>query len=152
MVIITDASEEDLPQIYNIEVESFDNPYPYSLLKAYLYLANGFYLVAKEDGKILGYIIGIIQFKTRGHIVSIAVKKEYRNQGIGNMLINKLEERFLSASCFYSYLEVMVTNYSAIFFYHSNNYLIMFTRKNYYGRGKHAYVMVKYLLNREGLE
>ncbi|AWR97125.1 GNAT family N-acetyltransferase [Acidianus sulfidivorans JP7] len=154
MVIITDASEEDLPQIYNIEVESFDNPYPYSLLKAYLYIASGLYLVAKDDNNnILGYIIGIIQYKVRGHIVSIAVKKEYRNKGVGNMLIKEIEKRFLAYNCSYSYLEVMITNYSAIFFYRYNNYYIIFTRKNYYGRGKHAYIMIKRLLsNGESLE
>lgn len=152
MVIITDATEEDLGQIYEIEVESFDNPYPYSLLKAYLYLANGLYLVAKEGNKVLGYVIGIIQFKFRGHIVSIAVKKEFRSKGIGNMLIREIEKRFLLNKCFYSYLEVMVSNVSAISFYYNNNYFIMFVKKNYYGRGKHAFIMVKELLKRKGLE
>lgn len=152
MVIITDASEEDLQQIYQIEIESFDNPYPYTLLKAYLYIANGLYLVAKEGKKVLGYIIGVIQFKSRGHIVSIAVKKEYRNKGIGNMLIKELERRFLLNNCFYSYLEVMITNAGAISFYYRNKYFIIFVKKNYYGRGKHAFIMVKDLLGREGLE
>ncbi|MCY0884014.1 MAG: GNAT family N-acetyltransferase, partial [Acidianus infernus] len=113
MVIITDATEDDLQQIYEIEVESFDNPYPYSLLKAYLYIADGLYLVAKEDGKILGYVIGIIQFKIRGHIVSIAVRKSYRNKGIGKLLINEIERRFKLGHCKYSYLEVMTTNKDA---------------------------------------
>lgn len=152
MVIITDATEKDLEQIYEIELESFDNPYPYSLLKAYLYIASGLYLVAREGDKVLGYIIGVIQFKNRGHIVSIAVKKEYRNRGIGNMLIRELERRFLLAHCVYSYLEVMTSNISAITFYYSNKYFIVFVKKNYYGKGKHAFVMVKDLLNREGLE
>nr|WP_155864393.1 N-acetyltransferase [Acidianus infernus] len=141
-----------MQQIYEIEVESFDNPYPYSLLKAYLYIADGLYLVVKEDGKILGYVIGIIQFKIRGHIVSIAVRKSYRNKGIGKLLINEIERRFKLGHCKYSYLEVMTTNKDAFYFYVHNGYFPLFVRKNYYGRGKHAFVMVKDLYSRKGLE
>ncbi|MEM0373463.1 MAG: ribosomal-protein-alanine N-acetyltransferase RimI, partial [Sulfolobales archaeon] len=38
-VIISRATEEDLFQIYDIERESFENPYPFSLLRAYLYIS-----------------------------------------------------------------------------------------------------------------
>lgn len=61
MILISNASEDDLDEIYRIEVNSFEKPYPYSLLRAYLVLADGLYLTAKYDGKIVGYVIGIIQ-------------------------------------------------------------------------------------------
>ncbi|AWR94686.1 ribosomal protein S18-alanine N-acetyltransferase [Acidianus brierleyi] len=147
MVIISDASEEDLEQIYEIEVESFDKPYPISLLKAYLYLSN-IYIVAKEDSKILGYAIGIIQFKKRGHVVSIATRKESRKKGIGTLLLSTLEKTFINNNCTYSYLEVMITNREAIRFYRNMNYLVIYTKKNYYGRGRHAYIMMKSLINK----
>lgn len=147
MVIISDASEEDLEQIYEIEVESFDKPYPLSLLKAYLYLSN-IYIVAKEDSKILGYAIGIIQFKKRGHVVSIATRKESRKKGIGTLLLSTLEKIFMNKNCTYSYLEVMVTNNDAIKFYRKMNYLVIYTKRNYYGRGRHAYIMMKSLINK----
>jgi len=147
VVIISDASEEDLEQIYEIEVESFDKPYPISLLKAYLYLSN-IYIVAKEDSKILGYAIGIIQFKKRGHVVSIATRKESRKKGIGTLLLSTLEKTFINNNCTYSYLEVMITNREAIRFYRDMNYLVIYTKKNYYGRGRHAYIMMKSLINK----
>jgi len=147
VVIISDASEEDLEQIYEIEVESFDKPYPLSLLKAYLYLSN-IYIVAKEDSKILGYAIGIIQFKKRGHVVSIATRKESRKKGIGTLLLSTLEKTFINNNCTYSYLEVMITNREAIRFYRNMNYLVIYTKKNYYGRGRHAYIMMKSLINK----
>ncbi len=148
MVIISDASEEDLEQIYEIEVESFDKPYPMSLLKVYLYLSN-VYIVARENSKILGYAIGIIQFKRRGHVVSIATRKEYRKKGIGTSLLSTLERMFINNNCTYSYLEVMVTNSEAIEFYRNMGYLIIYTKKNYYGKGKHAYIMMKSLINKK---
>jgi SSU ribosomal protein S18P alanine acetyltransferase (EC 2.3.1.-) len=59
-VIISDANEFDLPQIYEIERTSFPTPYPEGLLRAYLFIAEGLYLVAREDGQIKGYCIGVI--------------------------------------------------------------------------------------------
>ncbi|EZQ03153.1 GNAT family N-acetyltransferase [Candidatus Acidianus copahuensis] len=153
MVIITNATEQDLTQIYEIENESFEQPYPYSLLKAYLYLSGDLYLVAKENDYVLGYIIGIVQFKIRGHLVSIATRENSRRNGIGSILLSELERRFkIAYNCFYSVLEVMTTNKEAISFYSNRSYYIVNTKKNYYGRGKHAYLMLKDLLERRGLE
>ncbi len=147
MVVILDAKEEDLTEIYSIEVESFDKPYSIGLLRAYLFLSQGLYLVAKEDDRILGYTIGLIRNRYRGHVISIATAKSNRRSGIGSHLLNELNERFRDAGAVYSYLEVEVTNRSAIKFYLHNGYLISFTRENYYGRGRHAFIMVKPLEN-----
>ncbi|MEM0174205.1 MAG: GNAT family N-acetyltransferase, partial [Sulfolobaceae archaeon] len=124
-VIISRATEEDLFQIYDIERESFENPYPFSLLRAYLYISGNLYLVAKEQDLVLGYIIGVIQFNIRGHIVSIAVRREWRNKGIGSMLVSELERRFKDFNCRYSYLEVAINNTPAINFYRKMGYIIV---------------------------
>ncbi len=147
VVIISDATEDDLGEIYRIELESFDRPYPFSLLKAYLYLAN-VYIVAREDGQVVGYAIGIIQHRVRGHVVSIATSQNFRRKGVGTQLLRHLENSFRERGCTYSYLEVRVDNVDAIKFYNENGYLVTYTRKNYYGRGKHAFVMVKPFLNK----
>ncbi|QGA55092.1 ribosomal-protein-alanine N-acetyltransferase [Sulfolobus sp. E5-1-F] len=145
MVIITDATEADLGQIFQIEKESFEDPYPYSLLRAYLFIATKLYLVAKEREKIIGYIIGVIQYGYRGHIISIAVRPAYRKKGVGTKLLNEIEERFKQNGVKYSYLEVNINNLSAISFYRENGYLVAYIRRNYYGKGKHAFVMMKNL-------
>ncbi|MEM0016165.1 MAG: ribosomal protein S18-alanine N-acetyltransferase [Saccharolobus sp.] len=145
MLLISNASEEDLAAIYKIEKDSFTDPYPLSLLKAYLILSNGLYFVARDNGKVVGYVIGIIQYGYRGHVVSIAVDKNYRNHGIGSKLLSTLEDKFKEFGAKYSYLEVNVNNSSAISFYYHNNYIISYLRKNYYGKGKHAFVMIKNL-------
>ncbi len=147
MILISNASEDDLDEIYRIEVNSFEKPYPYSLLRAYLVLADGLYLTAKYDGKIVGYVIGIIQNGYRGHIVSIAVDKLYRKRGIGSTLLKSIEEKFKMRSAKYSYLEVDIRNHDAISLYWKNGYISTYLRRNYYGRGKHALVMVKNLYN-----
>ncbi|QKQ99740.1 ribosomal protein S18-alanine N-acetyltransferase [Metallosphaera tengchongensis] len=142
-IIISDATAQDLQQIYEIEEESFENPYPLSLLRAYLFLADGLYLVAREDQHILGYTIGMRQFQTRGHVVSIATRGTQRRRGVGSSLLKILESRFEKIGCKYVYLEVNVKNRDAINFYLKHGYSIVRTRKNYYGRDKHAFVMLK---------
>ncbi|AHC50595.1 alanine acetyltransferase [Sulfolobus acidocaldarius SUSAZ] len=150
MIIISDAREEDLPEIYDVELESFDNPYPFSLLRAYYYISGDLFIVAKSGNKVIGYILGIIQFGYRGHIVSIAVKKDKRGSGIGTKLISELENRFkLAYHCIHSYLEVYYKNMSAINFYIKNGYKAIRIQKDYYGREKHAIIMIKSLYDHQ---
>jgi len=60
-------------------------------------------LVADDDGRIAGYIIGIIQSKppvylkpSYGFIDSTAVKESYQRQGIGALLFQNVREWFRS--------------------------------------------------------
>ncbi|BFH72482.1 ribosomal protein S18-alanine N-acetyltransferase [Sulfurisphaera javensis] len=152
MVIITNVTEADLPKVYEVEVESFEDPYPYSLLKAYYYLSRELFLVAKEGERVLGYSLGIIQFGYRGHVVSIAVKTEFRERGIGKLLLMELERKFREYKCTYSYLEVNYKNIAAIQFYNKLGYKVVKLQKNYYGKGKHAFIMVKSFIGDKGFE
>ena len=82
------------------------------------------FLVAEINGELVGYIMcrlenGFSDFKRfrvvkKGHIVSIAVKPEYRKMGIGGTLINeavKALRGFTVSECF---MEVRVNNFDAI--------------------------------------
>lgn len=145
-------SEEDLSKVYEVEVESFEDPYPYSLLKAYYYLSRELFLVAREGDQILGYALGIIQYGYRGHVVSIAVKREFREKGIGRLLLLELEKKFREYYCTHSYLEVNYKNLNAIIFYNKLGYIVVKFQKNYYGRGKHALIMAKPFIGNKGFE
>ena len=87
---IRKASYEDLKDVYEIETLSFKYPYPYSLLVSLFIIAQDTFLVAELEGKIVGYIIGLMREKRLGHIVSLAVHPKFRRKGIGRMLITKL--------------------------------------------------------------
>lgn len=152
MIIITNVTEEDLQRIYEIELESFEEPYSYSLLKAYYFLSKELFLVAKNGNEVIGYSLGIVQYGYRGHVVSIAVRKDYRKKGVGLMLLKELEKRFIEYNCTYSYLEVNYKNIPAISFYNKLGYFVVKFQKNYYGRGKHAFIMVKSFLNGKAFE
>src|SRR5512137_2184420 len=82
------ARMDDLDSIFSIEQSAFPDPYPRGLLKAFFFMP-GAYLVATIGGDIVGYAIGIIRYGSVGHIVSIAILKEYRQRGAGKKLLGK---------------------------------------------------------------
>jgi ribosomal-protein-alanine N-acetyltransferase len=114
------------------------------------------FLVAEEDGEIVGYIMcrvetgfpnfglgGIIK---KGHVVSVAVVHERRRKGIGEALVIKAMENMQShygaKQCF---LEVRVTNDSAVELYKKLGFETGKTIHGYYADGENAYMMSKKL-------
>jgi ribosomal-protein-alanine N-acetyltransferase len=81
----------------------------------------------------------------KGHVVSIAVMPEHRRKGVAKALITKaLEgmEYYKAKQCF---LEVRVTNDTAISLYKKLGFEITRTISGYYSDGEDAYVMTKKL-------
>ena len=76
----------DLGRVYQIEVESFSTPYEVSLLQQLYEIGTGF-LVAIEDGEVVGYIIFWIKEEGLGHIIALAVDKKFRGQHIATRLL-----------------------------------------------------------------
>lgn len=58
----------------------------------------------------------------RGVITELIVSKKIRGSGIGNMLMNKMEEYFKSKDCEYILVDVFAYNEKAIKFYDRNGY------------------------------
>lgn len=109
------------------------------------------FIVAEENGEVIGYImcrieLGLSNFGfgglvKKGHIVSIAVLSNHRRKGVGEALVKEAIEgmRFYDAKqCF---LEVRVTNTSAIDLYKKLGFQITRTIHGYYSDGEDAYVM-----------
>lgn len=113
------------------------------------------FIVAEEDGEIIGYIMcriesGLPSFTTfkipkRGHVISIAVLPDYRRRGVGYALIrNALQamELYRAEEC---YLEVRVSNRPAINLYKKAGFEIAKTMRGYYADGESAYLMKRKL-------
>ena len=56
-VIIRNVSREDLERVYEIEKESFKDPYPLAFIGFLYEVNNKTFLVAEWCGKIVGYVI-----------------------------------------------------------------------------------------------
>ncbi|MEM4134266.1 MAG: ribosomal protein S18-alanine N-acetyltransferase [Candidatus Micrarchaeia archaeon] len=86
---------EDIDEIIKIEKESFEkDSWDKEEFMKFFETCKDSFLVAKENGKIIGYIILQMIEPKKGYIRSIAVKKEKRKKGVAKSLIKYLIKKF----------------------------------------------------------
>lgn len=120
---------EDLNKIKNILKTDYDDFWNYNTLKSELENPISHYIVAKLNDIIVGFA-GIIDTVDQMEITNIVVKKEFRNKGIGDMLLKHLIN--ISHGKPFIYLEVNEKNKNAIKLYEKNGFKKCGLRKNYY--------------------
>ncbi len=74
------------------------------------------FLVDEIDGTIAGAVIGGFDGR-RGMVYHLAVSRQFRRKGIGEALMNELEQRLRGKGCLKSYLLVVRENDEAMHFY-----------------------------------
>ena len=109
------------------------------------------FIVAEENGKILGYIMcrievglsnyGLGGLIRKGHVVSIAVLPQNRRKGVAHALIKKAMEGMRYYKAKQCFLEVRVTNEPGIALYKGLGFEVTRTINGYYSDGEDAYVM-----------
>lgn len=133
----------DLDNIKDILYTDFDDFWSYNIFKSELENENSKYIVAKLNSEIIGFV-GIWQVIDEAHITNIVTKKNFRNLGIGSLLLEKLinicknQENINSVT-----LEVNEDNIIAQKLYEKFNFKNLGKRKNYYN-GKAAIIMTLY--------
>lgn len=96
---------------------------------------NGKIYLYVEKNVVKGLIIGIVEEKDEidkltndcaktGSILELVVKSSIRGQGIGKILLEKMEEYFKSINCKRINIEVFGPNKKGLNFYEKNNYII----------------------------
>jgi len=113
------------------------------------------FIVAEEDGKIVGYImcrieVGLSNFglgglMRKGHVVSIAVLPQGRRKGVAQALMTMAMEGTRGYKAKQCYLEVRVTNAAGVALYKKLGFDVSRTSNGYYSDGEDAYVMTKKL-------
>lgn len=94
---------------------------------------NGKCYLAIENGKAIGVIMGTIppydeydyldyKCPKRGEITELVVSKNSRGNGIGNLLLKKMEEYFKSVGCEYVIIDVFSYNKKGMNFYSKFGY------------------------------
>ena len=130
-VMIRPMTEEDLLQVETIEQESFSLPWSFDAFKSTLNREDTLYLVAEEESVILGYCGMYISFD-EGEIPNVAVKKEFRSQGIGEVMMNELLSRAGERGVCSAFLEVRKSNEAAKRLYEKLGFEEAGIRKNFY--------------------
>jgi ribosomal-protein-alanine N-acetyltransferase len=139
-MIIREFKRPDVKRVLEIEMESFNDPYPASILIDIYNLGAGF-LVAQEDNMVVGYIIFWIRYEDEGHIISLAIDKRYRRTGIGSQLVDYAINIFSKCNMKDIKLEVRVSNKGARKFYEKMSFKEKEILKNYYEDGEDAAIM-----------
>jgi ribosomal-protein-alanine N-acetyltransferase len=144
-LVIRDCEIADLSSIQEIEVASFDDPYPPWLFQSLYKDRNRIFRVASFQGRTVGYSIAKLERdETIMHVLSLAVGPlSFRNRGVGSELmkdlISQTKHNFLQ--CKRLKLEVRKDNKEAIALYSKFAFQKTAELVNYYGKGKNALVM-----------
>ena len=137
---IQEMSLNDLEKIKDILISDFDDFWNYNILKEELESPNSKYIIAKtNDGEIIGFT-GIKVLVDNADIMNIVVKKSWRNQGVGNLLLNNLISICKDLNLLSLSLEVNEDNLPAIHLYEKVGFKQVGLRKNYY-QDKNGIVM-----------
>jgi ribosomal-protein-alanine N-acetyltransferase len=144
MIDIAVWDESDIVQLAGIEKQCMEKPWNEKMLEEEY--KNPFFvcLTAKKNGDVIGYINYHI-ISDEFHIANVAVIKSYRRKGIGSMLLESLLKRAAENNIRGVTLEVNENNTAAVGLYKKYGFITEGIRKNYYGNGKDALIMWKYL-------
>src|SRR5699024_8779168 len=93
---------------------------------------NSKYIIAKMGNEIVGFA-GVKVVLEQADIMNIVTKKNYRNKGIGSLLLKSLIDICKDLNVSSIMLEVDENNLSVIHLYKNFGFEILNTRKNYYG-------------------
>ena len=131
---------EDLKRVFEIENMSFDQSYGINMFKQLYDMGIGF-LVAEKEGYVIGYVMFWIKYENQGHIISIAVDKNYRRMKAGSRLLSKAIAILSLLPIRTIFLEVRESNSGAVEFYKNFGFKIDRVVPGYYDNDEGAIVM-----------
>ena len=130
---IVPMTKDDVEAVVEIEAEAYGKHH-WAKSSFYDEMSNNLakYYVAKTlEGEIVGYA-GTWHIVDEGHITTIAVKKEFLRNHIGEAIIQRIINDCYKENIKYLTLEVRVSNNPAIKLYEKYGFRSLGTRKKYY--------------------
>jgi ribosomal-protein-alanine N-acetyltransferase len=142
-IIIRPATLSDIGQIYPLERSCSRNPWSRDSLVNELSNPGSISLVMQlPDGQIAGFVCSSLVLDEL-QILETAVRPDYRNRGLGSLLINSLLSQATEKNAVRASLEVRPSNHPAIKLYEKTGFKNDGARKGYYQDGEDAVLMSK---------
>ena len=133
-----------LDEVAAIENDCFSHPWSRRSLESELQNETSRFLVAVEDGRVIGYI-GMSAVIDEGYLFNVAVDRQYRKKGVGSALVRELVTWCQKHDFAFLTLEVRESNAPAIALYSRFGFVRVGERKNYYSDpAENALLMTKY--------
>ena len=131
-VIVRRARLTDLAEIMEIERDSFPTPWSEISMARELRGQGGtLYLVAEVEGRVRGYVGGWT-FGGQLHILTLAVHRSFRGQGLGELLMLEIMDAARQRGCSRVVLEYRVSNTVAEALYRKLGFSAVAVRPRYY--------------------
>ena len=139
---ISEFCWDDVGSVFGILSSEKNGDWTYEQLEHSLRLENVLCYVAKNDDKVLGFVL-IEETPYDFDILEIVVDQELRGRGIGTMLMKRVLGYAKFTHKEKATLEVASDNNSAISFYEKFGFSQISVRKNYYKNGNDALIFQK---------
>ena len=131
-ILIRRMTLNDVDAVHAIEEATFPKPWSRdAFVQEMTKNACARYLVAEEDGKVIGFA-GAWIVLDEAHVTNIAVEKSCRGRGSGKMLTKALMQYAANLGVVYMTLEVRKSNLVAQNLYKKLNFEYVGIRKKYY--------------------
>lgn len=130
---ISEMTKDDIESVVKIEEEAYGKHH-WAKSSFYDEMANNlakYYTAKTPSGELVGYA-GTWHIIDEGHITTIAVKKEFLRNHIGEAIIQRIIDDCYKNGVKYLTLEVRVSNTAAIKLYEKYGFQSLGTRKGYY--------------------
>jgi len=151
-IVVRRCTLEDLEGVIEVNEEELPEDYPYFFYKSILdNYPESFLVACNSNEEIIGYVmwrvertpaITSLKLKNNGHLVSIAVSKDYKRLGIAITLLSHSMKKIKKYKIDEFVLEVRVSNYEAINLYKKFNFQTHSIKEKYYRDGENAYYMI----------
>ena len=108
MIIVRQATDGDISACLEVSVSRKDAFFQERDFLRALKDEDAIYLVAEADGKVVGYIMGYVNPTKNDEVMiqSTMVHADYRNRGVGSMLVKSLADRAFNRGVKHVYAEV----------------------------------------------
>ena len=136
---------EDLNEIAALERECFPNSPQNVRMLAESFLSGRFFGALLEEESVITAYGGMSFVEDEAELELIATAEMYRRCGRAERILNDLFEEAVRRGIKRIFLEVRVSNSSALMMYLKNGFVGIYARSRYYPDGEDAIVMKKEL-------
>ncbi|OHB73322.1 MAG: ribosomal-protein-alanine N-acetyltransferase [Planctomycetes bacterium RBG_13_63_9] len=121
----------DMPEVLDIESQSFEFPWLEEDFIRCLRQRNCIGMVAEYEDRVVGFMIYELH-KSRIHVLNFAVADDCRRRGVGSQMVAKLIAKLSSQRRNRIVLEVRETNLPAQVFFRENGFRAVSVLRAYY--------------------
>ncbi|OGS41550.1 MAG: hypothetical protein A3K67_02595 [Euryarchaeota archaeon RBG_16_62_10] len=145
MIIVRPFSPTDIQDVMDVVKRSLGEVYPPSLYLTMHNLWREGFIIALEDGQVVGFLAAVESGAKVARVLMLAVLPESRKRSHGSRLLSELYAACIARGLDTVVLEVRKSNKEALAFYERHGYSVFGEIENFYSNGEGAFKMMKVL-------